>query len=648
MPQKMIRYKKEKKEVSVIGAQHITIGVAGHIDHGKTALTKALSGMDTDTLKEEKERGMTIEPGIAPFHLGNGVRAVIIDVPGHERFIRQMIAGSAGIDMVILVIAADEGVMPQTVEHLEILQFLGITNLVCAVSKADKVDEEWKAMLSDEILEMLNRFSFHDRSVLFTDSLSRTGMEELRLKLLEMAENVSAKNERGPFRLPIDHAFTIPGQGTVVRGTVLEGSVSAGDSLQMEPGGAFVKVRQLQIHNEQVDHAQAGQRAALNIAGIKLNDVKRGHVLFTPGAYHVTDTLDIMLRFSRNHRKIKQRQWIKFHIGTTEVMGRIVFFDRNDSTEKESEAYCQIRLIHPVTAKRGDRFIVRRPSPEETIGGGEVIDPNGEKYRFGEDTVAFLREKKEGSPEEWILRHLNSYQLLHAEEMAKLTGIPVALSHHLQRLLAENQIVEVSPEQFTLAESVTEIKNKMVEEADQFHRHYPLREGMDKAELLQRFQGYPVLLNEFVLKELIHEGGLRQNQNMIARVDFKPGIPEQWRGRYRQLEQKLYQQGMESEPFDRLYALAGLPKCLHLDILSYMRRSGQAVQVGENRLIHSKALKTHLRTLKGGCPSSFSIQEAKTVLNTSRKFLIPFLELLDQLGFTERADGQRRWKKTPE
>ncbi|SFD89862.1 selenocysteine-specific translation elongation factor SelB [Bacillus sp. OV194] len=631
--------------MSAIGAQHITIGIAGHIDHGKTALTKALSGVDTDTLKEEKERGITIEPGIAHFYLGDGIQSVIIDVPGHERFIRQMIAGSAGIDMVILVIAADEGIMPQTVEHLEILQFLGITDLVCAVSKADKVNEEWKSLLLEEIVEMMKSFSFLNHSVHFVDSFSGTGLEELKLELLGMAENVTAKNVCGPFRLPIDHSFTVAGQGTVVRGTILEGSASVGDTLQMEPGGDIVKVRQLQIHNRQVDYALAGQRAALNVTGIKHEDVKRGHVLFSPGEYQVSDTLDIMLLLTKNHKKIKQRQLIKFYIGTTEIMGKIVFFDRNESTEKAGAAYCQVRLVHPVIAKRGDRFILRRPSPEETIGGGEVIDPNGGKYRFGEETVAFLKEKKEGAPEEWIIRHLQSHHLLHVDEMAKLTGIPAVLSGHLQRLLAEKHIVEVSSEQYALSESVSEIKNRIVEEAARFHQLYPLREGLDKAELLQRLKGYPVLLIEYVLKELLHEAALRQNQNLIAQSNFQPEIPNQWKVRYQQLEQRLFQQGIESDPFDQLYEQAGLPKGMRLDILSYLRRTGQAVQAGGDRLIHSKALDLHMKTLKESCAPSFSIQEAKTALKVSRKFLIPFLELLDQLGYTERAGDHRRWNK---
>ncbi|WP_234946545.1 selenocysteine-specific translation elongation factor [Bacillus sp. m3-13] len=307
--------------------KHYTIGMAGHIDHGKTTLTKALTGVDTDRLKEEKERQISIELGYAPLEMEDGSLLSIIDVPGHERFIRQMIAGVSGIDLVILVVAADEGVMPQTKEHLEIVKFLQIQKGIIAITKKDKVEEELLDLVQEEIMDELEGSVFHHAPVVFLDSTKNIGIENLKETIRGQLQNIQHKQETGDFRLPIDQVFTIKGQGTVVRGTILEGIVQTEDELQILPAGVPVKARQLQVHNKMVNKAKAGQRVAVNLPNISAEDITRGDVLVLSQTYETTDTIDVSLKFIKKLQyPIKQRSVVKVHIGTAEVMGKIIFF----------------------------------------------------------------------------------------------------------------------------------------------------------------------------------------------------------------------------------------------------------------------------------------------------------------------------------
>ncbi|WP_164988860.1 selenocysteine-specific translation elongation factor [Fictibacillus sp. S7] len=632
-----------------MATKHVTIGIAGHIDHGKTALTKALSQVDTDTLKEEKERGITIEPGIAPFSLSESISAAIIDVPGHERFIRQMIAGVAGIDLVILVIAADEGIMPQTLEHLEILQFLGVTQTVCAVTKSDKLDPEWRELLRDEIEGLTKGMALEEIPIHFVDSLSGKGIASLKNRLVQLAKTVPSKSRSGPFRLPIDQAFTVKGQGTVVRGTIVEGSVTTGDLVALEPGEEHVRIRQLQVHNKVVETAGAGQRAALNLAGVSREELKRGHVLVSPGQYPVSDCLDVLLNLSKNAKNLKQRQLIKFYIGTSEVMGKIVFFDRNETREKENEIYCQVRLVQTVVARKGDRFILRRPSPEETIGGGEIIDPMGGKYRFGMPTVNRLKEKKEGTPVEWAVRELKRSGALSEEELYTVLGMNDDFSDTIKELLLTSFITEIQKGVYALTEKVNEIKEALTRRVTEYQQRHTLRQGMDKAELLHSFRDEKEELMQYGLKEVLAEEVLVQENQFIRHYSFAPHVPAGWEKRFEKLEKKMLSQGLEAPPFKELYQEGQLPSDLYQEVVRFMTNSDAAYKLDDDRLIHALVVHKQMEVLENTFPESFSVQDAKVVLGVSRKFLIPYLELLDRMGYTVRDEGKRRWKnkKTP-
>ena len=397
--------------------------MAGHIDHGKTSLTKALTNVDTDRLKEEKERQISIELGFAPLYEDEEIQISVIDVPGHERFIRQMIAGVAGIDLVVLVVAGDEGVMPQTREHLDILGFLGIRNGIVAITKIDRVDEEFVDLVKDDIFEELQGTVFENSPFVLVDSLSMKGIDELKNLIVDTLKEQEMRDVKGAFRLPIDQVFTVKGQGTVVRGTVYEGSVEEGQTLMIMPKGIEVRGRQLQVHHKPAKKAFAGQRVAINLSNVTKEDLERGDVVVSSEHFNVTRTIDVAIRVVEDlDYMVKQRMPIKCHIGTAEVMGRIVFFDRNDLKEENGEILCQLRLEHEIVTKRGDRFIIRRPSPQETIGGGWVIDPRGEKYRFGVQTIEELEKKKVGTPKERMIAALTEGKSLILSELIKRTA----------------------------------------------------------------------------------------------------------------------------------------------------------------------------------------------------------------------------------
>ncbi|HHY73356.1 MAG TPA: selenocysteine-specific translation elongation factor [Bacillus bacterium] len=625
--------------------RHYTIGMAGHIDHGKTSLTKALTNVDTDRLKEEKERNISIELGYAPLKLDHELQVSIIDVPGHERFIRQMIAGVAGIDLVILVIAADEGVMPQTKEHLEILSFLGITNGIVAISKIDRVDEELLELVQEDIRENLQGTVFEFAPFVFVDSLSKKGLEQLKEQIKKELEKIEMKDARGPFRLPIDQVFTVQGQGTIVRGTVYEGVVEKGSTLKVLPQGIPVKVRQIQVHHEQVDEAKAGQRAALNLGGISKQEVARGDVVVSSEHFLVTDTIDITAKFvSDLQAPIKQRAPIKLHTGTTEVMGKIVFFDRNELIDEEEEVVCQIRLDESIVCKRGDRIILRRPTPIETVGGGWIIDPKGKKYRFGEETLTILLQKKEGTPNERILSLLKEKALLTFDELLQFSSLD---QEELTTIIEAEKgmtIFELATREYGLYADYQFIKNRLAEKLADYHQEFSLRLGFNKAEIGHLFLDlYPKRLVEFVIEKLIEESFLKKQEQYIQLATFSPHYPEKWKKRMEGVVAAIEKDEIEVQPFEQYMERAGVPEQYKDDFKHYLLQAKNCVSLDENHLISTEAIKKTANLLKEKTGAEFTVKDAKDVLNLTRKYLIPLLELFDSLKLTKRVEDKRKW-----
>lgn len=625
-----------------------TIGMAGHIDHGKTTLTKALTNIDTDRLKEEKERSISIELGYAPLKLDDDSQVSVIDVPGHEKFIRQMIAGVAGIDLVLLVVAADEGVMPQTVEHLDILNLLGIHQGLIVVTKMDQVEEDMIELIEADISDQVEGTFFEGAELLFVDSLSQKGIPKLREEIKQRLTTIPVKNSRGAFRLPIDQVFSVHGQGTVVRGTVYEGEVHEGDTLEVLPQRKKVRARQLQVHHESQKSGRAGQRVAVNLGGVSKHELSRGDVLVATQHYSTTKTIDVSLD-TTDHLKypVKQRGFIKLHIGTAEVYGKIVFFDRNELTE-DKNVLCQIRLDDPVVTKRGDRFILRRPSPMETIGGGVVIDPQGEKYKFGEETIEKLARKKEGSPKERLVDLLKLKKSLSKKEACAEFSLANEEFNEIVEPLLEDKTLLNFGNQYLLATTYEEMLEIIEEELLTYHEDYPLRDGMELAQLKQDLSTYGKDVTSSVIDQGVLSGRIKKIGPAVASKTFEPGYPKQWEKRMKQVEDTLMNQGLEVEPITTIVEQAGLSEQWAQELKHFLVRQELMMELDDKHLLSVQTFKRALHDLYEHTEDRFTLQDAKPILGLTRKYLVPMMEKIDQSGFTKRQDNERIWLKKPE
>lgn len=624
--------------------RYFTIGMAGHIDHGKTSLTKALTNVDTDRLKEEKERQISIELGFAPLYEDEDLQISVVDVPGHERFIRQMIAGVAGIDLVVLVVAADEGVMPQTREHLDILGFLGIRTGIIAITKIDRVEEEFVELVKDDILGELEGTVFENSPFKMVDSLSKKGIQELKELIIQTLREQEMRDAKGAFRLPIDQVFTVKGQGTVVRGTVYEGTVEEGQLLKVLPSGSEVRARQLQVHHQPAKMAFAGQRAAINLSGVSKDDLERGEVLVSSDHFIVTNTIDVAIRVVEDlDHLVKQRTPIKCHIGTAEVMGRIVFFDRNELKEENGEILCQLRLDEKIVTKRGDRFIIRRPSPQETIGGGWVIDPRGNKYRFGQQTIEELEKKKVGTPIERINAALYEAKSLSIEELIKRTALD---EETIQSNLEDEQFVQISSKQYTLASLIDVIEADIKDRLDDFHNENPMRPGFNKAELLQSMQKmFPKTLLEFIIENGIGKGVFSRKEQFIFLASFQPHVPKNWEKRTENLLSELKKDGLKVAYLIDYIKNAGIPDTLVVELKRFLEDQGKIVLLDDQYAWHGEHFAETVQKLRRHTADEFEVPHAKEAVELSRKYMIPFLERLDALGYTRRIENKRVWKK---
>ncbi|RSD25548.1 selenocysteine-specific translation elongation factor [Mesobacillus subterraneus] len=624
--------------------RYFTIGMAGHIDHGKTSLTKALTNVDTDRLKEEKERQISIELGFAPLYEDDELQISVVDVPGHERFIRQMIAGVAGIDLVVLVVAADEGVMPQTREHLDILGFLGICSGIIAITKIDRVEEEFIELVKDDILGELQGTVFENSPFMMVDSLSKKGIHELKDLIIQTLKEQEMRDAKGAFRLPIDQVFTVKGQGTVVRGTVYEGTVEEGQQLKVMPSGLEVRARQLQVHHQPAKQAFAGQRAAINLSGVSKDDLERGEVLVSSDHFIITNTIDVAIRVVEDlEHLVKQRTPIKCHIGTAEVMGRIVFFDRNELKEDNGEILCQLRLEEKIVTKRGDRFIVRRPSPQETIGGGWVIDPRGNKYRFGQQTIEELEKKKAGTPVERINAALYEAKSLSIEDLIKRTALDLDT---LQTNLEDEQFIKISSKEYTLLSLAEVIEEDIRDRLYDYHQDNPMRTGMNKAELLQSLQkSFPRSLLEFIIENGITKGVFTRKEQFISLAAFAPHIPKNWEKRTENMLNELKNAGLKVDYFNDYIKNAGIPDSIAYELKRFLEDQGEIVLLDDQYAWYGEHFREAVQKLRDQTGEEFEVSEAKEAVELSRKYMIPFLERLDALGYTRRIENKRVWRK---
>ena len=473
--------------------KHIIIGTAGHIDHGKTTLIRALTGRNTDRLKEEQDRGITIELGFTWFDLESGLRCGIIDVPGHEKFIQQMVSGVVGMDMVLLVVAADEGIMPQTREHLDILELLGIEKCILVLTKCDMVELEWVDMMEEDIRKELKDTILENAPVVRVSSVTGEGIEALKKEIEKMVSSLPERDTKGIPRLPIDRVFSLQGFGTIITGTLISGTLHKGDALEIYPEGLKARIRNIQVHEQDAELAEAGQRVALNLSGVKKEELHKGSVISLENSMENSTLMDgkvTMLRDSK--RSLKNRERLHFLSGTKEVLCRAVLLDKEEIAPGE-EGLCEFILEEEMVFKRGDRFILRFYSPVETIGGGIVLEPNArKKKRFSDEAIQELLSKEDGSLsdvlETVIQEELNS--LYTVQTLAKRLSHSVEeITPALSTLVEEGRVypVDLQKERYFLhRENAYILSTEIGHLLEAFYKKHPYRLGMPKAEVREK------------------------------------------------------------------------------------------------------------------------------------------------------------------
>lgn len=630
---------------------NLIIGTAGHIDHGKTTLIKALTGRETDRLKQEKERGISIELGFTYFDLPSGKRAGIIDVPGHEKFVKNMLAGVMGMDMVMLVIAADEGIMPQTKEHLNILSLLDIDLGFVVLTKADLVDDEWLEMVTEDVRESLKETFLEDSPIIPIDSVSGRGIDKTIDTIEAMSERVKVRDISDTARLPVDRVFSITGFGTVVTGTLIAGKISVGDEIQVYPGEKTGKIRSIQVHGQDSNHAYAGQRSALNISGLKKYDIDRGDIIAPIDSMEETMMLDVNLKLLDDaQRVIDNRTRIRLHLGTREILCRVVFLDREFLTPGES-CYAQLRLEEKVVAKRGDKFIIRFYSPMMTIGGGEVLESNPPKRkRFDDSVIKELKIKEKGSTEHVVERIIKdkSNEFPSIKQLSVLTVMPEDKVKDVVKKLNEEDKVIL----FHLLNDIYAIHKDYFEKMSQdiksdlekFHKSNPLKFGIPKEEIRSRYLGsIKPKLGEACIDLLINSGIVKQNNDKITLHDFTVEFNQLHEEIKNKIESIFIKEKFVSANRDELIDSLEYNKNDARQVLEALIDLEILISLKEDIILHKDIYLDSLNKAKEYLQEkgSITLGEFRDLIDTSRKYAVALLEDFDQKKITKRVEDKR-------
>lgn len=631
--------------------KHIIIGTAGHVDHGKTLLIKTLTGTETDRLKEEKERGISIELGFAQLKLPSGKQAGIVDVPGHERFIKNMLAGVGGIDLVLLVIAADEGVMPQTKEHVDIIQLLQVKKGIVVLTKTDLVDEEWLALVSEEIREYLSNTVLSQAPIMPVSSLTKQGIPELLQVIDQFVEDTEERVSGGKLRLPIDRVFSVTGFGTVVTGTLQSGRVMIGDTVGIMPQGLVSRVRSIQVHGKKVDQARAGQRTAVNLTNLEVDDVKRGSVLVTPNSVEPSHRMDARLLLLESAAKpLKNRARVRLYLGTDEILGRVRLLDREE-LEPNQEAYVQLELEQEGIAGKGDRFVIRSYSPMRTIGGGVVIDSNAPKHkRHRPEVIEELATKEKGTPGELIDQYVAARQgLLSPEEIISGTGLSDRLmAENLPKLVAEQRIKLIATDKKNLLLTLPvyrkwcqEIKSMVTN----YQRQFPLREGYPKEELRSRkFSSINNKTFQYLLTEMEADGIIKLFEKTLANPEFVGKLADSHQEIVNNIIGTIEEGNFQPPSWAEVVKKYRFKDAEAQEYLQYLLRTGKLLKLGEDELYFSakkyrEAKEKVIQFLKDN--KEITVAQTRDLLGTSRKYILPLLESLDRERITRRVGDNR-------
>ena len=631
--------------------EHIIVGTAGHIDHGKTSLVKALTGIDADRLPEEKRRGLTIDLGFAYLDLDAGRRVCIVDVPGHEKFVKNMLAGATSISFVLFVIAADDGIMPQTLEHLEIINLLGIRHGLIALTKKDLVADEWLAVVQEDIQKMVAGTSLERAPVIPVSSVTGEGIEDCKTAIRQLIAQIKTQRNARVFRMSIDRSFTISGYGCVVTGPILGGQVSEEDEVELLPAKKILRVRGIEMTGERAKTAVAGQRAAINLSGIKSAEIHRGNELSVPGYLQPTNIVDVSLRLVKGARHpLKNRARVRFHLNTSEVIGRVVLLDR-DVLKPGEEAFGQIFLEGIVTVEREDRFILRTYSPAYTIGGGTVLRYNTIRLkRLKEDKLNALKILAGGNlfniVEQCYLNGKGARPFSPTiDEISRQTNAhPSIVENAISGLLKKGALakhdVEGKPVIFH-RDAVSSFKERILNTLMAFHRENPLKTGVEETHLktLLGKDAYPALTTAS-LSALKNEKAVKVSDNKLSLMNFTMAVSTQEKGVADKIEEFFVKAGFTPPSGEEVIAKFGASGKAMLSLLVEQKR---LVEVEKELYFPASALNGIKELVKEhiGRHGPISVAQFRDLTKTSRKFAVPLLEYFDAIHFTKRTGDVR-------
>lgn len=639
----MESHSRDKQQASDL--KHVVVGTAGHIDHGKSALVRALTGTDPDRLKEEKERGITIDLGFAFLAGGEDLSLAFVDVPGHEKFVKNMLAGVGGIDLVMLVVAADESVMPQTREHFEICRLLEISRGVIVITKCDLVDPELRELAALETRELVAGSFLEGAPLIEVSSKTREGIDELERTLLAVAREVPRRRGSGLFRLPVDRVFSMKGFGTVVTGTLMSGSVHQDQEVEILPRGTKARVRGLQVHGEKRPVASAGQRTAVNLQGLDIDGVGRGDTLTLPGAFAPTMMLDAELDvIAASPTPIKDLARVHLHLGTAQVLARVRVLGGRKALAPGESGVVQLRLESPVVAARGDRFILRRYSPLETIAGGRVLDAQPKKHSVtSSDVVGRLRTLAAGDAAAAAVQFVAEAGEQGVEEPDLARRLALDADETL-RVFASLLAVSEKPRIFVAPEVVEAISLRLQEELTRFQKANPLLAGMPKSELREKVaRRAPQDVFESVLAKLVNAGRLRGTRELVATADHSIQMSSD-ESEARDFLVECYRES-GCRPQSLVEAAASSKRDVRTleRVQRVLLKDGTLVQIGEGMIFHRDVLDELKETIRGYKSKRPSIDVGffKETVGVTRKHAIPLLEWLDRERVTRRAGNER-------
>ena len=634
--------------------KHIIVGTAGHIDHGKTALVKALTGIDADRLKEEKQRGITIDIGFADLAIGD-YRFGFVDVPGHERFVKNMLAGAHGLDLVMLIVAADESVMPQTREHFDICRLLRVKSGLVALTKSDLVDNELLELAQAEVEDFVSGSFLEGAPIIPVSSRTLAGIDALKQALVDLAATVQPKALSAVPRLPVDRAFSIRGFGTVVTGTLIAGEFKSGDEIEVLPAGVRTRVRNLQVHGRDTDHALAGQRTAVNLQGVGLEQAERGSVLTPAGRLHSTSMIDARLDLLPSApRPLVQRARVRLHHGTVEVMARVVILsapaDAPRQIEPGAKAIVQLRLEEPITALPGDRFIIRSYPPQVTIGGGLVLDALPEKHRLRDRAARARLDQLEAADDmerAALFIEMAGARAMSAGELAARTGATdEQIARFAAALVRAHRVMEIASAPLLLlaTESYNQLAARVTETLAGHHRREPLALGLSREEVRERlFTNLRPEVFRAVIARLGDEKRVVAERDALRLVTHRPALSDENLAAKQALEAAFKAAGLQAGTLEEAAAGTGIRLDMARKLYNLLAAERRVVRVGDF-VFHAdaiEALKARVRAQKAASPKMDVTVFKELTGGLTRKYAIPLLEFLDRERVTRRIGNER-------